>query len=533
MKRNAYRSWFHQRFLVGSAFMLFLLPSMCAWAASSPVPTGEIKLAMATLGNETMDPVISNNDAKPMVTPFYDFLFGVSPDGKLSKDTGVAREWKLSPDSMSLTINVRPGIKFHNGDDLTAADVQFSLEQFTGERCISSEVGALRKIIKEVKTPDPMTVVINFKAPSAALPTLLSRQMGIEGCVLPKKYFEAHGAQYFNTHPVGSGPYKFVEHKSGNLIRYEAVHYPHWRVGVPKIKSIIYYIVREENARIAMLKTGEVDIAEVSRDRLKEVSELTPYEKKGFSVIGMYLNNTWDATTYLANPKFREALSLAINREEIKNFIFGGRAVITGSGMVYGSYALGYKPLPLPIYDPERAKRLVREAFPEKTIQLTMYLFTLTGAPEMPRLGEAVAGYWEKIGVKTKIVPTEYPTYRKLLAKENSPDLKNCVAIMRFGNRVLWEAAFEIAYSSKGMLTQVHDATVDKMINGLLSEIDPNKIGPDSYNLAVYLNKHFWQIPLGECGAIYMANPKKVPAWPNLSAPLAFDLYLEDLYARE
>jgi peptide/nickel transport system substrate-binding protein len=246
-------------------------------------------MVMTTLGSETIDPVLNNNEAKPICTPLYDNLIGVGPDGKLSKNTGVARDWKLAPDSMSLTINLRPGIRFHTGDELTSADVKFTLEQFTSSRCISSEVGTLRKIIKSIETPDPLTVVVNYKIPNAVLPNFLSRQMGIEGSVLPKKYFEAHGAQYFNTHPVGSGPYKFVEQKVGSHIKYEAVNSPHWLVGVPKYQYLTFYLVIEESTRIAMLKTGEADIAEVSRDRIREVAELTPFEKKGFSVLGINL----------------------------------------------------------------------------------------------------------------------------------------------------------------------------------------------------------------------------------------------------
>jgi len=246
----------------------FLFP---LWAYAASAPTGEIRLAVSELGNDTMDPVLTSNGAKPMMTPFYDNLIGVGPDGKLSKNTGVARDWKLAPDSMSLTIWVRPGIKFHNGDDLTSADVKFTLEQFSSSRCVSSEVGTLRKIIKSIETPDPLTVVVRYHKPNAVLANFLSRQMGVEGSVLPKNYFEKHGAQYFNTRPIGSGPFKFVEHKVGSHVKYEAVNYPHWLAGVPKIKYLTFYLVKEESTRIAMLKTGEVDVTNISRDRIQEV----------------------------------------------------------------------------------------------------------------------------------------------------------------------------------------------------------------------------------------------------------------------
>jgi peptide/nickel transport system substrate-binding protein len=494
-------------------------------------PKGEIRIAMASLGNETMDPVLTSNSGKPMMTPFYDYIIGVDSNGKLSKDTGVARDWKLASDSMSLTIYVRPGIKFHNGDDVTAADVKFSLEQFISPRCVSSQAGQMRKIIKSVETTDRMTAVVHFKKPSAVLANFLSRQMGVEGCVLPKNYFEKHGAEYFNTHPVGSGPFKFLEHKVGAHIKYEAVD-NHWRIGTPTIKYFTYYYVKEESTRIAMLRTGEVDIAGVSRDRIKEVPKHKPYEKTSGDVVALYVNNTWDKNTYLSNPKFREALSISINREEIRDFILGGKAQISGSGLVYGSYALDYKPLPLHPYDPERAKKLVKEAFPGETPELKMYTYPRPGVPELARIGEAVTGYWEKIGVKSKIIPTEYPTYRKMLAKKNSPKLANSVASMMFGNRLLWDAAFNIVYHSNGLLSCVQDPEIDKMIEDLIAEKDPTKIGPRFYNLAMHLNKNFYQIPLVEVGAVYAADPKKVPSWTHLSAPLSYDLYLDDLYTR-
>lgn len=339
--------------LLGAKFLLFiccfLLVSVCVLPIKCLAKShaSKVRIAVSSLGNETMDPVLSHNDAKPMITPFYDYIIGVSPNGKLSKETGVAKDWKIADDKMSLKIYVRPGIKFHNGDSLTAEDVKFSIEQFISKRGITSQAGQMRKIIKSVEVSDSDTVTIYFKKPSAVLPNFLSRQMGVEGSVLPKKYFEKHGAEYFNKNPVGSGPYKFKEHKIGDHITYEAVD-AHWLIGTPKVKYFTLYLVKEENTRIAMLKNGEVDIAEISRDRVKEVSDFKIYEKKGAGVLGMFVNNTWDKNSYLSNKKFREALSISINRKEIRDYIFGGNAQIVGSGQVYGSYALDYKPLPPP-----------------------------------------------------------------------------------------------------------------------------------------------------------------------------------------
>jgi peptide/nickel transport system substrate-binding protein len=204
--------------------VMFISGSHTTPVGAQPAPAGEIRIAMTSLGNETMDPVITSNSGKPLMTLLYDYVIGVDPDGKLSKNTGVARDWKLSPDSLSFTIYVRPGVKFHNGDDLTAADVKFSMEQFMSDRSVSSQKNQMTEVIKRIETPDPLTVVIYFKKPSVVMANFLSRQMGVEGSVLPKKYIEKNGAEYFNRNPVGSGPYRFVEHKTGSHIKYQSDH---------------------------------------------------------------------------------------------------------------------------------------------------------------------------------------------------------------------------------------------------------------------------------------------------------------------
>jgi peptide/nickel transport system substrate-binding protein len=185
---------------------------LCSFSTSeaAPSPTGELRLAIDRMGSSAMDPVLQTTSSKPLFTPFFDYLFGVDTAGNVSAKTGIATDWKLAPDAKKLTVNLRSGVRFHNGDELTSADVKFSLEQFTSKRAIASNSDFLRAVIKNVEAPDAKTVIINYKEPCAVLPHYLSRLMNQEGVILPKKYMEQKGIEYFNEHPVGSGPYKFV-----------------------------------------------------------------------------------------------------------------------------------------------------------------------------------------------------------------------------------------------------------------------------------------------------------------------------------
>src|SRR5947207_9033449 len=159
-------------------------------------------------------------------------------------------------------------MKFHNGDEVTAEDVKFSLQRAAGKRSTTGYAGILRTVVQDIETPAPDRVVIVTKDPTLIIPTYLSRSLSTEGMVLPKKYIEANGDDVFARKPVGTGPYKFVEQVVGSHIKMTAVD-PHWRIGVPKYKTIMFRLVPEETTRIALLRRGEADVADVSRERGK------------------------------------------------------------------------------------------------------------------------------------------------------------------------------------------------------------------------------------------------------------------------
>jgi ABC-type transport system substrate-binding protein len=195
---------------------------------------------------------------------------GTTPDGQPSPNGGIATKWEHSPDYRRWTFQLRKGVKFHNGDDLTSEDVKFSLQRAMGKRSTTGYAGILRSMVQDIETPAPDRVVIVTKEPALIVPNYLSRSLSTEGMVLPKKYIEANGDDVFARKPVGSGPYRFVEQVTGSHVKLAAVD-NHWRIGTPKYKNVTFRLVPEETTRIALLRRGEVDIAELSRERVKEL----------------------------------------------------------------------------------------------------------------------------------------------------------------------------------------------------------------------------------------------------------------------
>src|SRR6185369_14795460 len=179
-------------------------------------------------------------------------LVGTTPDGQPSPNGGIATKWEHSPDYRRWTFQLRKGVKFHNGDDLTSEDVKFSLERAAGKRSTTGYAGSLRTLVDKIETPAPDRVVIVTKDPTLIIPAYLSRTLSSEGMIVPKKYIETVGDDAFARKPIGSGPYKFVEQVTGSHIKLAAVD-NHWRTGTPKFKTMTFRLVPEETTRIALL----------------------------------------------------------------------------------------------------------------------------------------------------------------------------------------------------------------------------------------------------------------------------------------
>jgi peptide/nickel transport system substrate-binding protein len=230
----------------------------------------DLTVALSSFSTEVLDPVLGGHVVKYYMSLMFDYLVGVTPDGQLSRDTGLATRWEPSSDHRRWTFYLRKGVKFHNGDEVTSEDVKFSLQRAIGKRSTTGYAGPLRVLIADIETPAPDRLVIVTKDPTLIIPTYLSRSLSTEGMILPKKYIETVGDDAFAQKPVGSGPFRFVEQVTGSHIKLAAVD-SHWRIGVPRYKTVIFKLVPEETTRIALLRRGEVDIADVSRERVKEL----------------------------------------------------------------------------------------------------------------------------------------------------------------------------------------------------------------------------------------------------------------------
>ena len=385
---------------------------------------GTLVFAVETLAAQTLDPILEGRPGNAIYqAAMYDSLVGFDVV-KGGLGPGVAEKWELSQDGLTWTFRIRPGQKFHNGDPVTAHDAKFSLERQMAPQSLAAAAATLRKIIKSMEVPDDLTLLVHTDGPQIGLPASLSRAVAPEGAIMPKKYIETIGEEEFRKKPIGSGPWKFVRSVPGDRIEFEAVDYDHPR-GKPHFKQLHILLVPEESTRVSMVRTGEAAIASIGPETMRSA------KRGGLQVISVpgtmqALYQFWGAyrpefkDNPIANPKVREALSLAIDRKQIIEHVMNDQASVPYpfAAFAYTEYFnaekwrkwadKAYR------YDPAAAKKLLGAAGYPNGFELNFANTALPGTQFMVDVGTAVADMWTKAGIKVNIKTYEWGSFAPL-----------------------------------------------------------------------------------------------------------------------
>jgi peptide/nickel transport system substrate-binding protein len=440
-----------------------LLTLGVAQAAVAQTPPGEAIAAWhVTIAPSWFDP----STAPPQVTPFgllyamHDALLRPLPGQKMGNS--LAESWKESPDGLTYEFKLRRGLKFHNGDPLTAEDVKFSFERYKG-----AGAKAFQERVREVEIVDPLTVRFHLKEPWPDFLTFYGTSATAAGIVVPKKYLTQVGDDGFKKHPIGVGPYKFVSHKPGVEVVLEA--YPgYWR-HAPHVKRLTMKSVPEGTTRVAMLKNGEADIgfaldgedaANVKRDaRLQLVAS------RHASIFWIEFADQWDPKSPWADKRMRQAVNYALDRKALNESACLGycppAGVIVPRVM---DFALQVEP---PAYDPQKAKQLLAEAGYPNGLDAGEFV----PIPPFFPVSEGAVNYLGAVGVRVKMRTVERAAFYAAWREKKLRGLF-LTAVGNSGNAASRVAEF---IYSKGAYAYGGYPDIDDLFHQQARERDPRK----------------------------------------------------------
>jgi peptide/nickel transport system substrate-binding protein len=512
-------------FIALSLAVCFLTAGVVGTATAQDKDT--LVIALDTLGAQVMDPIADTRAPHAHYqAPIWDSLVGFDYD-KGGIGPGVAERWERSADGKTWTFHLRKGQKFHNGDPVTAHDVKFSLERIMTPESISSGAAALRRAVDRIEVVDDLTVKVHTKGVIPHFVASLSRAVFMEGSLMPKKYIETVGTKGFREKPVGSGPWKFVRSVPGDRIEYEAVDYPHWR-GTPQFKRMTLLLVPEQSTRLAMVRTGEAAIASIGPDALKEV------RSAGLKVVtvpgtmqaiyqfwGLYRPEAKGSP--LTDVRVREALSLAIDRQQIIDHVMAKEARWPLPFTVY-RYSID---VTIPRwedwsktalrYDLPRAKKLMAEAGYPNGFPMTFWNTALPGTPFMVQIGEALAGFWEKAGVKVQMKTVEWGVFDPM-GRGDQKNLVGTASMFRTAGRPEPSPRYSTSLTSKGTQHLFGDPKdcpalcqeSDKAYEAVVSERDDAKRLAATDRMIDLAAKSWVVVPIIEGMGYWAVNPKRV-----------------------
>ena len=328
-------------------------------------------------------------------TQIFDTLVTVDPETN-EVVPQIAESWEQT-DDQTYVFKIGEGIKFHDGSDLTAEDVKFSLDRARNSAAVSYIVN----FIEEVTVDDDHTVTVKTTAPYA--PTL--RNLAIPfAAIVPKAVVEAD-ENAFIQNPVGSGPYKFVEWNHGDHVTLKA--FDDYYAGKPETENLIMKVIPETSQRTIALETGEVDLAyDLAVNDIPKVNsddKLTVYEIP--SLTCWYVSMNMNKKPF-DNPKVREAMSMAIDRQTIIDTINAGSgqtadAIIAPA--VFGYYSTGVKE-----YNPTKAKELLAEAGYPNGFSTTLWVNDNQSRIEMCQAMQAML---LEVGVQCNLEVLEFGSF--------------------------------------------------------------------------------------------------------------------------
>jgi peptide/nickel transport system substrate-binding protein len=337
----------------------------------------------------------------------------------------LAARWRLAA-PMTWEFELRRGVRFHNGDPFTSADVKYSIER-TYDPQVKTLVASVFTTVERIEVPEPHLVRIHTRSPDPLLPARLASN---GGQILCRRYVETVGAEALETRPVGTGPIRFVERVPGNRLVTEAV--PDYWGGAIDADRVIFTTIPELGPRVAALLRGEVDLLTgLSPDHADRVAQGPNTKVVETLVDGLCVLAVNSLRPPLDNPLVKQALSLAIDRAAIVKELWRGRGLVPNGPIPRGDRFYEDTRPPLS-YNPALARRRLSEAgYRDEEIVLES---TAGYMPNDRPMAEAILPMWRDVGINARVEIVEYSVLAQKMRERSFKGLRWASPISTLGD---------------------------------------------------------------------------------------------------
>ncbi len=503
-----------------------------------------LRVALPSFGPELLDPSMDAKSGLQYHGHMFDHLLGSNSNGSADGQLGALESWEINSSATTYTLKLRKGMKWHDGVEVTSKDIEFMMAYYSRDSAKCGACPIIRKAVAEVEIVDTYTAKIHLKNPDVIFMNNFSPVDG-DMPILPRHYLEQVGENGFSEKPIGSGPWKFVRRSMDEFIEYGA-NEDYWNPErIPNFERLRLIKIADATKRVAMLRSGEVDMAMLrpageafSMEVLQEKVE--PLKQDGFTVKGpRYITSTvlrffmsYDEAFYTSNVNFRKALALALDVPSILESVYASEvaSLATGSAM-FSPVADGYDPsLSHYPYDPESAKLLLKKSGYQGE---TLYLFSIAayGLTEMLQLNGLIAEDWRKIGVNVRIIPSEYPLVK--VRYHSRPQVFEDVAPAPVFHGVDYQTMPSVLglikryIGSDGVLAYHDPGKGDRIFQEVSLISDPDLRERRLQEINHMLFDEYWAIPILWRHEVYGLSPK-LTGWQPTDGTSS-DLHFETL----
>jgi peptide/nickel transport system substrate-binding protein len=505
------------------ALGLFVLAAtFAAEAGAQSQPDGQLTVAFdVSLAPSFMEPAETPGIGTPFVFLYalHDALLKPLPGNNMAPC--LAESWRESPDGLTYEFKLREGLRFHNGDPFTAEDVKFSFHRYRG-----TAGKLLHERVKAVDVVDPHRVRFVLHAPWPDFLSFYATPATGAAWVVPKKHIEKVGEDGFKKHPIGLGPYRFVRMTPGVELVLDA-NEQYWRKK-PSVKRVVIKGVPDRTTRLAMLKTGEADIAYlmigVEAETVKADPKLRLAQVISSATWWLDFPEQWSkAKSPWQDRRVRLAVNMAIDRQTINQAERLGFSRLTGSIIPsVMDYALRIEPHP---YDPSHAKRLLSDAGYPNGFDAG----DLTPVPPFTSFGETVGNYLTAVGIRNRVRSMERATFFEAWRS------KKLTGIIMGASAGLGNAAarLEAFVVSTGTYAYGGDADIDELFRQQAQERDRRKREALLHQIQRLMHERVMHAPIFEPATLHGVGPRVEEPAVGLNPLLYFAAPYEDMRLRK